>query len=229
MQFDQAYFDRQIDRRGTDCEKWDDRGILNEDGIPLWVADMDFPCAPAITAAIRKRAEHPCFGYNCENPDNEGALRAFWLRRHGLDIQEGQSIMLPCVITGLKTCVRAFTKEGDGVIIFTPVYGPFYESIRVNNRKIIPIPLQADGQGVYRMGMEAIEEALKGGAKLIMVCNPHNPVSRLWTREELTELVQMAARYDAKIVSDVIHADFFYAPGAFTPILTIVNAAERTV
>lgn len=229
MQFDQAYFDQEIDRRGTDCEKWDDRSVMNEGGVPLWVADMDFSCAPAILEAVRKRAAHPCFGYTCENPENEGALRAFWQRRHGLRIGEGQTVMLPCVITGLKTCVRAFTRPGDGVAIFTPVYGPFYESVRANDRRVVPLSLLPDARGIYRMDFAALENALRSGVKLIMVCNPHNPVSRLWTREELTALVRMASQYDAKIVCDEIHADFIYAPGVFTPILSVEGAGERAV
>lgn len=231
MRFDEAYFDAGIDRRGTDCEKWDDASVMRPGGIPLWVADMDFPCAPTIEAAVRARAGHPCFGYNNEEAENRctRALCDFWLRRHGLAIRPEQAVTLPCVITGLKTCVRLFTREGDSVAMFTPVYGPFYQAVELNGRKVAAVSMEADENGAYPMNLRGMEAALRAGAKLIMLCNPHNPVSRLWTKEELTALVDLAGRYDAKIVSDEIHADFAFAPGVFTPILSISGAAERAV
>ena len=231
MQFDAAFFDAGIDRRNTYCEKWDDRSVIGADGIPLWVADMDFACAPAIAQAVRRRAEHPCFGYNNGEAEKvcADALRAFWRRRHGLELQADQCATLPCVITGLKTCVRLFTKPGDSVAMFTPVYGPFYQSVRLNGRKVASVPLKADGEGRYPMNLQGMEEALRGGAQLILLCNPHNPVSRLWTKEELTALAELAERYGVLIVSDEIHADFVYAPGRFTPILSVEKARERAV
>lgn len=229
MRFDDAFFEQPMDRRNTDCEKWDDRAVMNEGGIPLWVADMDFPCAPAITEALKKRAEHPCFGYSSQNPADEQALRGFWQRRHGVTIQAGQTLMLPCVITGLKTCVRAFTQPGDAVAIFTPVYGPFYQAIEKNDRRVARVPLIMDGQRRYQMNLEGMEEALKNGAKLIMLCNPHNPVSRLWSKEELTALCRLAQRYDVPLVSDEIHADFVYAPGEFISILSVPEGRDRAV
>lgn len=226
MQFDQAYFDRGISRRGTRCEKWDDPGMLPEDGIPLWVADMDFPCAPAIEETVKKRAEHPCFGYNNEAAEEAcaRALCAFWRRRHGLDIRPEQTLTLPCVITGLKACVRLFTREGDAVAMFTPVYGPFYQSVVLNGRRVAGVPLLRDDRGAYPMNLNGMEDALRDGAKLIMLCNPHNPVSRCWTREELEALCDLAQRYDVPIVSDEIHADFVYRPAVFTPILSLEKA-----
>ena len=230
MRFDAAYFDQVIDRRNTDCEKWDDRSVMNADGVPLWVADMDFSCAPAIVDALRKRAEHPCFGYNIDNTANEEALIGFWQRRHGLAIQRGETEMLPCVVTGLKTCVQCFTKEGEGVAILTPVYGPFYESIRANKRKIMPVSLVRDEETRrYSLDLDSMEEALKNGAKLMMLCSPHNPVSRLWSAEELTALCRLAEKYGVPIVCDEIHADFVYQPGKFVSILNIPEGRNRAV
>ena len=230
MTFDQAYFDRGIDRRNTGCEKWDDRSVMNEGGIPLWVADMDFPCAPAITDALQARAAHPCFGYSTSDPEGDEALAAFWKRRHGLAVDPRDILMLPCVVTGLKACVRAFTKPGDGVAIFTPVYGPFYASIRLNGRKVVSVPLlREEDTGRYQMNLAGMEDALRAGAKLIMLCSPHNPVSRLWSREELAALCGLAKRWDVPIVCDEIHADFVYKPGVFTSLLSIPEGAERTV
>ena len=230
MRFDAAYFEQKLDRRNTDCEKWDDRGVMGEDGVPLWVADMDFPCSPAIVDALQQRAGHPCFGYNIDNPENEAALIGFWRRRHGVDIEAGETQMLPCVITGLKACVRCFTKEGDSVAIVTPVYGPFYSSIQLNRRRVMSVPLMRDEDtGRYSLDLNAMETALQSGAKLMMLCSPHNPVSRLWNEKELTALCRLADRYDVPIVCDEIHADFVYKPGRFVSILNIPEGRRRAV
>ena len=230
MKFDEKYFDQIIDRRNTECEKWDDRSVMNENGVPLWVADMDFSCAPAIMDALRKRAEHPCFGYNTASPADEQALISYWKRRHGLDILPGETQMLPCVITGLKACVRALTKEGDGVAIVTPVYGPFYESIKSNRRAVMPVSLIRDNETLrYTLDLDGMEKALRDGARMMMLCSPHNPVSRLWSGEELTALCRLAEKYDVPIVCDEIHADFVYKPGEFVSILRIPEGEKRAV
>jgi len=227
--FDAGYFDQTVDRRGTRCEKWDDRAVMAEGGVPLWVADMDFACAPAILDALRERAMHPCFGYNLEDAGDEEALISFWKRRHDLAIVPGETQMLPCVITGLKACVRAFTRPGDAVAILTPVYGPFYSAVSLNGRFVAPVSLIRGENGRYELNLNGLEDALKAGAKMIMMCSPHNPVSRLWSREELTGLACLAKRYGVPMVCDEIHADFVYAPGRFTSILSVPEARERTV
>ena len=230
MKFDEAFFDQIIDRRNTDCEKWDDRSVMDADGVPLWVADMDFACAPAIVEAIQQRADHPCFGYTIENPADNEALIGFWKRRHGLEIQPGEIQMLPCVITGLKTCVRAFTQPGDSVAIVTPVYGPFYGSIQSNGRVVRAVSLLRDEEtGRYELDFGAMQKALREGAKLMMLCSPHNPVSRLWTKEELTRLCELAEEYGVPIVCDEIHADFVYPPQRFVSILSIPEGRTRAV
>ena len=230
MKFDEAFFDKGIDRRNTNCEKWDDRNVMDADAVPLWVADMDFPCPPAISEAIRERAEHPCFGYNLDDPAEEEALIGYWRRRHGIAFQAEDIQMLPCVVTGLKVCVRALTAPGDSVAIVTPVYGPFYGSIRSNGRKVHPVSLLRRGDtGRYELDFQGMEEALKNGAKLMMLCSPHNPVSRLWSEEELTRLCRLAHKYDVPIVCDEIHADFVYKPGRFVSVLAIPEGRERAV
>ena len=230
MRFDDTFFEQPLDRRNTECEKWDDRGIMDPDGIPLWVADMDFPCAPAIVDAIRERAAHPCFGYNIDHPADNEALLGYWQRRHGVAFRAEDIQMLPCVITGLKACVRVFTEPGDGVAIVTPVYGPFYGSIESNGRVVKAVSLLRDEKtGRYELDFDSMEKALKDGAKLMMLCSPHNPVSRLWSKDELTALCRLAEKYDVPIVCDEIHADFVYKPGRFVSILSIPEGRNRTV
>ena len=222
--YDKAFFDQGIDRRNTDCEKWD--GIaerMGRDVLPMWVADMDFPCADEIMEAIRKRAEHPVFGYTDYAGQCARALTGFLQRRHGLSLSEDCHAMLPCVITGLKTAVLTMTKPGDGVIVQPPVYGPFYGSVLDNDRKLCECPLDRDEQGYYTMNLTLVEEALKGGAKLMLLCNPHNPVGRAWSREELTALWELLKRYDCALISDEIHMDFVLGDRPFVPILSVAK------
>ena len=195
MPYDASFFAQGINRRGTECEKWDDRSVMNADGIPLWVADMDFPCASAIVRALQRRADHPCYGYNTSTPQDDAALIGFWRRRHHLDIQPGEIKMIPCVVTGLKACVRTLTREGDSVAVVTPVYGPFYESVRSNRRAVKAVSLiRREETGRYELDLDSMEKALKEGARMMMLCSPHNPVSRLWKEEELTALCRLAEK-----------------------------------
>ncbi|MBE5801555.1 MAG: putative C-S lyase [Clostridiales bacterium] len=230
MKYDKAFFDQGVDRRGTACEKWD--GMSAREGheiLPMWVADMDFPCAEEILHAVRKRAEHPVFGYTDYAQECGRALLGFLERRHGVKLTLDQQTMMPCVITGLKTAVLTLTEPGDGVIVQPPVYGPFYASVRDNGRKLCECPLNRDEQGYYTMNLASVEEALKGGAKLMLLCNPHNPVGRAWTREELTALWQLLSRYGAALVSDEIHMDFALGDKPFVPILSVAQEESDRV
>ncbi len=228
--YDKAYFDRGVERRNTACEKWD--GVaerMGQDVLPMWVADMDFPCADEIMEAIQKRAQHPVFGYTSYTKECAKALMGFLERRHGLKLPVESHAMLPCVITGLKSAVLTLTQPGDSVIVQPPVYGPFYGSVRDNGRKLWECPLKRDEQGYYTMDLASVEEALKGGAKLMLLCNPHNPVGRAWTKEELTALWQLLKRYDCALVSDEIHMDFVLGEKPFVPILSIADGADDRV
>lgn len=224
MVFDEEYFDAGLYRMGTRCEKWDNmRAQFGADVIPMWVADMDFPSPPAAQEAILRRAAHPTFGYTAIQEDDWRAPIDFWQRRHGLTIAREELTMLPCVVTGLKLAIRAVTEPGDGVIIMSPVYGPFAASVKATGRRLMDCPLVRRGNGRYDMDLNAMEDALKNGAKAVLLCNPHNPVSRLWSREELAALIALTRRYGAYLVSDEIHADFVYAPGTFTPALSLAQ------
>ncbi len=229
MPYETAYFDAGIDRAGTCASKWSAPGFMPEGAIPLWVADMDFPCADPIRDALVKRASHACYGYTYEDQPGKDAVRGFWQRRHGVTFADEETIMLPSVVSGLRTCVNALTQEGDGVVILSPVYLPFFSTVSSAGRKVLEAPLTRDGQGRYYMDLKAIEGHFQLGAKLLMLCNPHNPVSRMWTGDELEALYTLAAQYHATIVSDEIHADFVYAPNTFVSCLTRPEWAENTI
>lgn len=228
MKFNQEFFDEGLYRVGTRCEKWD--GCRAEHGdkvIPLWVADMDFPSPPQVQQALLARAAHPTYGYTSVLDDDIAALTNFWQRRHGLTLNKEDVMMLPCVITGIKLSILALTQPGDGVIIQSPVYGPFRFSVAATERTLMDVPMIRHEDGRYDMNLEGIEEQLKAGAKLMVLCNPHNPVGRVWSRDELSALLTLLNRYNAYLVSDEIHADFVFAPKTFVPALSLQQ--ERVV
>lgn len=227
--FDFAYFDRGIDRVGTDCEKWDFLRLREgADVLPMWVADMDFPSPPAVSEALVRRAQHATYGYTEPIDADFTSVIDFWQRHHGLTLTKEEITLLPCVVTGLRMGVRTMTQPGDSVIIQPPVYGPFFASIRDNGRQIVENPLLHSGDR-WEMDFDGLENCLRGGAKLLLLCNPHNPVGRAWDVDELTRVVELCARYGAKIVCDEIHADFVFTPKRHVPILSIPGAEHVAI
>ena len=224
MKFDQEYFDAGLYRLGTRCEKWDiARAEHGGDVLPLWVADMDFPSPPAVQKAILDRAVHPTYGYTEELADDHQALIDFWQRRHGLTVTADSLTLMPCVVTGLKLAILALTQPGDKVLIQSPVYGPFRMSVEATGRELADAPMLRDENGRYAMDLAAVEKQLQSGAKVMLLCSPHNPASRAWTKEELTALIDLLDKYGVPLVSDEIHADFVYAPGEFIPVLSLTQ------
>ena len=230
MMYDKAFFDQTIDRHGTDCEKWD--GLEEREGKalnPMWVADMDFACPNEVTEALVARAKHPVYGYTSATGRAVDAMLDFMRRRHGLELGREEQRMLPCVITGLKAAVLTLTEPGEGVIVQPPVYGPFYHSIEDNGRRLAECPLSRDEHGRYTMDLDAVEAACQNGAKLMLLCSPHNPVGRCWTAEELRALLTVLERYNVALVSDEIHEDFVFAPNAFVPVLNLATDGNARV
>ena len=229
MNFDREFFDAGIDRIGTDCEKWDDRAVLNEGAVPLWVADMDFRCAPAIGEAIARRAAHECYGYTMITDEDIAAFLAYNERRHGLRNAAEDVLMLPCVVTGLKLFVRCFTAPGERVAILTPVYGPFTMSIEQNGRTAVRVPLTRGRDDRYQIDFDRLEEAFRSGVRAMLMCSPHNPVGRCWTKEELEKVLTLTRRYGVKLCVDEIHAEFVFAPQRFVPILSLTEPGDEVV
>ena len=224
MKFEYEYFDAGLYRMGTRCEKWDEaRNEHGEDILPLWVADMDFPSPPAVQEAILKRAAHPTYGYTAELEDDYQALINFWQRRHDLAIEQDWLTLMPCVVTGIKAAILALTKPEDKVLIQSPVYGPFRMSVQATGRTLADAPMIRDENGRYSMDLAATEAQLQAGAKLMILCSPHNPASRARSAEELTALITLLDKYNVPLVSDEIHADFVYAPGKFVPVMSLTK------
>lgn len=222
MMFNEEYFDEGLYRMGTHSEKWDAcRAEHGADVLPMWVADMDFPSPPAVQQALLARAGHPTYCYTEVCQEDDQALINFWQRHHGLTIRQEDITMLPCVVTGLRLAVLALTKPGDGVIIQSPVYGPFRMAVEEADRQVMDAPLQRDAHGRYDMDLAAVERQLQAGAKLMLLCNPHNPVARVWSKQELQALLALLNRYNVPLVSDEIHADFAFSQHPFTPVLAL--------
>lgn len=222
--YTKEYFDNTLDRRGTNTYKWDwAQDTYGKDALPFFVADMDFRSVPEISHKLIERAKHNTFGYTRLSDAHYAALINFVKRHHDISIQKEQITTLPSVVTGLKLVIRCFTEKGQGVIIQTPVYGQFFKSISSNQRNIIENPLVLDANHRYSMDLNLLESLFKEGHRLLILCNPHNPVSRPWTKQELIDLLQIAQKYNVLVCSDEIHADFVYAPNQFISILPLAE------
>ncbi|MED9820935.1 MAG: PatB family C-S lyase [Christensenellales bacterium] len=232
MEFDKAYFDAGVTRVGTDSEKWD--SMIEETGdermIPMWVADMDFRSAPAIHKAMADVLAWETWGYTMAGRKDAEAVCAYWARRHDTHFAPEDVLMSPCVVTGLRLAVRALTQPGDGVLITTPVYGPFFAAVKGNAHPLVESRLKMDEHNRYTLDLSDMEEKLaSGSAKLVLFCSPHNPCGRAWSEEELAAVLALCKKYDVPMVCDEIHADFVYAPAKHHSIMTIEGAQERAV
>lgn len=209
-------FDKIVDRNNTNCLKYDfkaERG-LPADVLPLWVADMDFPTVPEVTEKLKSVANHGIFGYTEVKDDYFDAVSGWFLKHFNWETKKEWLVKTPGVVYAIAQAVRAFSKEGDGVMLQNPVYYPFSEVIVDNNRKLVNSPLlyNPEGDGYdYTMNFEEIEEKIVSeNVKIFLLCNPHNPVGRVWSREELTRLGDICNRHNVLVVSDEIHCDFTY-------------------
>ncbi len=207
-------FDEMIDRRGTWSIKHDfaiERG-KPEDLLPLWVADMDFRTPSAVTEALLKAVNHGIYGYSESKQEYFEAVFHWFQERFGWTVKREWLVKTPGVVYAIACAIRALTKEGDAVIIQQPVYYPFSEIIRANKRKLINNPLVYEN-GAYRMDPEDFEAKVTlHGVKLFILCSPHNPVGRVWTKEELIRIGDICVKHGVYVVSDEIHSDFIF-PG----------------
>ena len=221
-------FDTIIDRTGTDCLKWDDNG--SPDIHPMWVADMDFAVAPQIQEAMRKRLEHPVYGYTFHGEGLLNAITSWVGRRYHWNIEKEWVEFSPGVVPALVMSILAYTNPGDRVLIMTPVYRPFYNSVRENGRVVVNYQLEKDENNYYTIDFDRLESQIDKRTKMIMMCNPHNPAGRVWTREELLKLADIAKRHDLIVVSDEIHADFIYSGHQHISIASLSeDMANRTI
>jgi cystathionine beta-lyase len=228
MEYD---FDKYIDRRGTNCDKWDglEKKFGRKDLLALWVADMDFPAPPQVLEALHKKIDEGALGYPTIPESLLDAVRNWEKTRHGWSFSREAISWAPGVVAGLSFAVMALTKPGDGVIIQTPVYPPFYRTVQEAGRIIVKNPLKREN-GRFVMDIEGLEKLVTPTCRTLILCSPHNPVARVWTKEELTALADLAKRKDMVIISDEIHQDLVYSDAKHICLASLSNdMASRTI
>ncbi|WP_372994491.1 MalY/PatB family protein [Lutispora sp.] len=224
-------FDALIDRRNTDCIKWDGlkEAYGRDDILPLWIADMDFVSSPKIIEAMIGRANHGVFGYPLASAKIFEPFIEWNKRRNNLNIDQEWILTCPGVVTAFTLGIHAYTKEGDKVMIQTPVYPPFHSSVKNNNRIMIENEL-IEKEGYYTIDFEDFEKKIReNNIKLFILCNPHNPVGRVWRKEELEKMAEICLKYDVKIFSDEIHSDLILKGYKFNSILSLDEKYKKII
>lgn len=206
-------FDTVPNRRGTNCFKYDFAREMGmpEDVLPLWVADMDFPTAPAVLERLHALAEHGIFGYTGVKDAYFSAVHNWYAQRFGWETQRSWLVTTPGVVFAIAIAIRAFTQKGDAILIQQPVYYPFANKVTENDRQLVVNPLILKN-GRYEMDFADMERKIADNhVKMLLLCSPHNPVGRVWTKEELLRVGEICQKHGVLVVSDEIHADFTYA------------------
>ncbi len=214
MHFD---FTTPIDRRNSNSEKWN----VAPGELPMWVADMDFPVAPQIVEAIKKRLEHPVFGYNTVPEQLFQAYQAWWQRRHGYRMETQWMLFCAGVVPAISSIVRKVTSVGENVLIQAPVYNHFYASIANNGRTPLSSDLRYDGN-TYSIDFQDLEQKLADPqTSLMILCNPHNPVGKVWDRDTLDQIGQLAQKHHVTVLSDEIHCDITDPGVSYVPFASV--------
>ncbi len=227
-------FDKLVLRRGTGSLKWDSRRNV----LPFWVADMDFQTAPCVLEALRRRVDHGVFGYTYVDDSYYDALIDWFSSRHLYSFDRGDVIYLPGIVPAISAIIKALVPEGGGVIVQTPVYNCFFSSIRNNGCIVVENPLVrkelSETEFTYEMDFDGLEElASVPSNKLLLLCNPHNPAGRAWTRGELQRVAEICGRHNVKVVSDEIHCEltmpgYTYVPyGTIDPMATVCLSPSK--
>ncbi len=224
-------FDEIIERRGTHSVKWDAMeaiyGVPRDEGIAMWVADMDFRPPECVTKAVQDMADHGVYGYfGDEGPYRESIQ--WWMKtRHNWDVQAGEIFTTHGLVNGTSMCLESFTKHGDGVVLFTPVYHAFAKVIHGSDREVVECEL-VNNNGRYEFDFDAYDAQMTGNETMVILCSPHNPGGRVWTRDELEGVAAFAKRHDLVLVSDEIHHDLTFG-AKHIPMAHIDGIEDRLV
>jgi len=217
-------FDEPVNRRNTHSLKWD----VKEQELPMWVADMDFQTAPEIQEAIRERAAHGVFGYSIVPEEWYQAYMGWWERRHHFSMEKEWLVFCTGVVPAISSMVRKLTTAGENVLVQTPVYNIFFNSIVNSGRNIAENPLRYDGN-TYQMDFEDLERKLSDPQTTLMIlCNPHNPVGRIWSREELEQVGKLCRKYHVTVISDEIHGDLTSPGQEYIPFASVSENCKNT-
>lgn len=223
-------FDEETNRKNTNCAKYD--GLKKyfgyEDLNPLWVADMDFKTPSFINDAIIKAASNSLYGYSVDTPELYASIINWQKNEHDWEIEQKDIFMINGVVPAYSACIEAFSEVGDEVIVQTPIYPPLFKCVTANERKVVVNELKKDENGYYTMDLEDLEKKITSKTKILALCSPHNPVGRVWSKEELEKLANICIKYNITIVSDEIHSDITFKK--FTPLASISKEiANQTI
>lgn len=225
-------FDQIIDRRGTHSDKWDMMearyGVRAADGIPMWVADMDFRPPACVTRALTAMTDHGIYGYYGDETGYRDSIIWWLAHRHGWQVERDWIFTTHGLVNGTAMCVDAFTQPGDGVVLFTPVYHAFARVLNAAGRRVVECPL-VNRDGRYEMDFAAYDAQMTGAETMLILCSPHNPGGRVWTRAELQGVADFARRHDLILVSDEIHHDLLMPGQHHTAMAHIDKIADRLV
>ncbi|MFV0379946.1 MAG: MalY/PatB family protein [Anaerorhabdus sp.] len=218
-------FEEVVDRNDTGCLKYDGRGIFSKgkDQIPLWIADMDLLSPPCVNEAFKKRMEHSLYGYNYASDSYYESIVLWMKNQHDYIVEKEEICPFPGVVPALALLYRAYLSDGECIMVQEPGYGPFRSIADQANYRVINTPL-INNNGYYTMDYVKIEENIKKeNVKIFTLCNPHNPVGRVWTKDELSKLASICIKYNVIIISDEIHADLVFKPNKHIPLPLISN------
>ena len=218
-------FDELVERRGTGCVKWDE--MADADIIPLWVADMDFKAAPAIQAAIKKRAEHGIFGYAIVGDEYYEAVISWFQRRHDWTIRREEILYTTGVVPAMSVAIKALTMPGEKVLILSPDYNCFFSSVRNNGCEVLETILHRIGN-TFEIDWEDFEaKCADEKTTVFLLCNPHNPCGRVWTKAELEQMNDICMKHDVKVVSDEIHCELVMPGYQYQPFAAVSEACRQ--
>lgn len=220
-------FDKAIDRRGTNCAKWDKMealyGVSNKTGISMWVADMDFHPPNCIQNALQSYADHGVYGYYGDDKAYRDAICWWQENRHGWAIDPSWIFSTHGLVNGTALCIETFTEPGDGVVMFTPIYHAFFRVLKAGNRRVVQCPLKSVNNR-HELDFDLYDSMMTGNEKVLIFCSPHNPGGRVWTREELQGVADFAKRHDLLVISDEIHQDIVFPGHKHTPFALVDDA-----
>ncbi len=221
-------FDQIIDRKASNAEKYQlcQQIFGTEDLLPMWVADMDIQTAPFITDALIERANHPIYGYETL-PESAYQAQIDWMqRRHQLTIQRNTMLFSPSVVTTINVAIQAFTQPGDNIIVQQPVYFPFFRSVKNNDRELLSNPLKKLANGEWTFDIEQLKSVINRKTRMLILCSPHNPVGRVWTRAELQSIADICLENNIIVLADEIHSDLIYSPYKHIPFASLSEAVN---
>ena len=224
-------FDRSIDRTGTGSIKWDryhSKFNTDHELLPLWIADTDFRTSEEVISAIRQRVEYGVFGYTFAQNSYLETVAEWFGKRHNLPVQTSWVAATHSVVTALYFSIEELTNPGDKVLILTPSYDPFFAIIHNTGRVVEECPLQTQDSARWELDLERMESAFQQGVRAMIFCNPHNPVGRVWTREELQQVANLCEKYRVYVLSDEIHCDMELFDNRYTSMASFENIRDLT-